>query len=118
MNPINKVFRIPGNRIQRLIPDMGGCLASDRITVDGMKVGYMYREEPDRESDSGWRFFSGDEAQEYCDNPDHFSIYEVNTICNYDQAIIPYLNASFGSAFGRNSASDQFLQEELDGPDG
>ena len=45
MNPIHKAFRIPGNQIQRLIPDMGGCLASGRITVDGMKVGYMYREE-------------------------------------------------------------------------
>lgn len=24
-----------------------GCLATDRIMVDGCKVGYMYREEPD-----------------------------------------------------------------------
>jgi hypothetical protein len=117
MDPLTKKFKIPGEQIKRLIPSMGGCLASDRITVDGMKVGFMYREEPDRESDSGWRFFAGDEDQEYSDNPDHFSIYDVNTICNYDQAIIPYLDAPFGSAYGRESGSDLFTPEELDRPD-
>src|SRR6266705_2951717 len=78
--------------IKSLIPKMGGCFASDRITVDGMKVGYMYREEPDKDLDSGWRFFSGDETQEYADNPDNFAIYEVNTICNYDPSISPYID--------------------------
>ena len=28
-----------------------GCFATNRVTVDGMKVGYMYREEPDPHSD-------------------------------------------------------------------
>jgi hypothetical protein len=40
-------FKIPGEQIRRLIPNLGGCFASDRITVDGAPVGYMYREEPD-----------------------------------------------------------------------
>ena len=53
-----KRFKIPGDQIKRLIPNMGGCFASDRVTVDGIKVGYMYREEPDKDLDSGWRFFS------------------------------------------------------------
>jgi hypothetical protein len=39
-----------------LIPPMGFC-ATDKITVDGMNVGYMYREEPEDKMDSGWRFF-------------------------------------------------------------
>lgn len=44
-----------------------GCFATDRILVDGCKVGYMYREEPDSDSsmpDSGWRFNAGDESKE------------------------------------------------------
>jgi hypothetical protein len=93
MDPRKKAFKISAGQIKSLISDMGGCYASDRITVDGMKVGYMYREEPDQDVDSGWRFFSGDESQEYGDNPDNFAIYEVNTICNYDPAIIRYLDA-------------------------
>ena len=47
-----------------------GCIATDRITVDGMPVGYMYREKPKEgawfeEYDSGWRFTAGDESDEY-----------------------------------------------------
>ncbi|MGF1656241.1 MAG: DUF2185 domain-containing protein [Verrucomicrobiales bacterium] len=91
MNPLEKSFKIPGDQIKRLITNMGACFATDRITVDGMKVGYMYREEPDKDIDSGWRFFSGDESQDYVDNAEKTSIYSVNTICNYDPAIIPFL---------------------------
>ena len=114
MDPRKKAFKIPGDKIERLIPNMGGCFASDRITVDGMQVGYMYREEPDQDGDSGWRFFSGDESQEYADTPDNFAIYEVNTICNYDPAIIWYLDAPYGSGFGRVPGSDEFKPERLE----
>jgi len=31
---------------------MGGCVATDRITVEGYPVRFMYREEPDNEYDS------------------------------------------------------------------
>ena len=115
MNPRDKAFKIPGNQIRRLIPNMGGCLASDRITVKGAPVGYMYREQPDGEIDSGWRFFAGDESQEYTNAADNFAIYEVNTICNYDPAIIPYLDAPVGAAFGRVPGTDKFEPEEFEG---
>jgi hypothetical protein len=62
---------------------------------------------------SGWHFFAGDESQDYADNSDNFSIYEVNTICNYDPAIIPYLDSNPGSAFGRIEGTDIFAPEEL-----
>jgi len=117
MNPRDKAFKIPGDQIRQLIPNMGGCYASGRITVDGAPVGYMYREQPDKDVDSGWRFFAGDESQEYADNPDNLAIYEVNTICNYDRAIIPFLDAPIGSAFGRVPGTDRFELEELEGAD-
>ncbi len=38
-------------------PNGEGCIVSDRITKEGFKVGYMYREAPDEDNpDSGWRF--------------------------------------------------------------
>jgi hypothetical protein len=37
-----KAFKIPGDQIRQLISPMGSCYASDRITVDGAPVGYMY----------------------------------------------------------------------------
>lgn|SRR5262245_35143064 len=97
-----KRFRIPGDKIVEIAPGRGSCIASDRITVDGERVGYMYREAPDHAADSGWRFFSGNESQEFADDPSHFEIYDVNTIANYDRSIVPLLDAPRGSAFERD----------------
>ena len=88
-----------------------GCFATDRIMVDGCKVGYMYREAPDEgRPDSGWRFFAGDESDEYTNDLSHVGIYRLNTIANYDPEIIPFLTAPYGSAFGRDA--DGVFREE------
>lgn len=79
-----------------------GCLASDKITKEGWKVGYMYREETDEGvPDSGWRFMKGDENDEYTDNPNNVHVFALNTICNYDPDIIPYLDLPIGTALIR-----------------
>lgn len=81
-----------------------GCLATDRITVEGRKIGYMYREKPAEEyPDSGWRFLAGDESGDYLDDPDHTAVYALNTICNYDPEIIPLLKAPYGVAYSRGA---------------
>ncbi len=90
---------------------MGGCYATDKITVDGMKIGYMYREEPDEVHewvDSGWRFLSGTESQDYIEDANNTMIYNVNTIANYDKAIIPYLYMPFGSQLERIEGTNEF----------
>lgn len=104
-----KTFKLRADEIKELAVGYGACFATDHITVEGMQVGFMYREEADRPIDSGWRFFSGEESQEYVDDLDNTAIYDVNTIANYDPAIIPYLNAPPGSAFGRQG--DEFVSE-------
>ena len=88
---------------------MGYCIATDRITVDGEKVGYMYREQPDDSSDGGWRFFAGDESQDYINNPDNISIYDVNTIANYDPSIIKYLDSDIGVELEKVKDDDTFI---------
>ena len=99
---MGRKFAISAEQIQALAEGYGGCLATDMITVENRGVGYMYREQPDFDEDSGWRFFSGHESQEFTDNPDNISIYDVNTVANYDSDIIPLLDASIGAAFERN----------------
>ena len=96
--------------IEKLIdwnePNGDACFASDKITKEGFKVGYMYREEPSvGQADSGWRFLAGDEDDEYINNPNNLHIFDINTICNYDKDIIPYLNSEIGSAFIRISSN-------------
>jgi hypothetical protein len=51
-----KKFILQPDQIRSLLPSKGFALATDRITVDGMPVGYMYRSSPINKEDSGWRF--------------------------------------------------------------
>jgi hypothetical protein len=104
-----KTFKIPAGQIRDIATGHGGCIATDRITVDGQRVGFMYREQPQEEVDSGWRFMAGDEPEEYMDDPDNHEVYDVNTIANYDPDIVPFLEAPIGSAFER-SDDDAFVE--------
>jgi hypothetical protein len=99
---MTKVFKIPADKIRQLAPNRGGCIASDRITVDGERVGFMFRDDPSNELDSGWRMVAGDETQDYMDDPDNHAVYDVNTIANYDPDIIPLLDAPVGAEFERS----------------
>ena len=51
--------------IKALAEGRGACFATDMITCDGEPVRFMYREPPDNEVDSGWRFTSGLETDQY-----------------------------------------------------
>jgi hypothetical protein len=110
---MSKKFRLAPGQIRRLIGPLGRCIASDMITVDGEPIGYMYREPPQDETDSGWVFFAGTESDQYNSNAGNFSIYDVNTICNYDPAIIPYLGEAPGFGFVRRKGMPQFDREVL-----
>jgi hypothetical protein len=100
---MTKTFKLTKEQILPLATGRGGCIASDRIVVDGRKVGYMYREKPDNQMDSGWRFLAGDETEAYMDDANNHGIYDVNTIANYDPEIIPHLDADIGSKFERRN---------------
>jgi hypothetical protein len=110
---MSKAFRLSADEIRPVATGYGACFASDHITVDGRKVGFMYREVPEDDGDSGWRFLSGTESQDYLENPENLAIYDVNTIANYDDAIVPYLDAPAGAAFVR--ANDgSFVEHEAE----
>ena len=101
----NRDFHVKAEDMKNLLPDWSGasgCIATNRITVEGSKVGYCYREKPDGDWDSGWRFTAGDESDAYMDDPNNAGIYGLNTICNDDPDIIPLLNTPAPCAFERD----------------
>ena len=110
---MKKQFKLRADQIRTLVTGYGSCIATDRITVDGERVGYMYRETPHDRDDSGWHFFAGDESQEYVDNPSNLAIYNVNTIANYDPEIAPFLDEPPGTAWARDSAG-RFVKDRID----
>lgn len=101
MTKSSKKFFLKAEEIAPVIPGRGGCLATDRIVVDGCKVGYMYRSSPVQALDTGWCFFAGDEDDKYMKNNDNHGIYDLNTIVNYDPDIIDYIDFPIGSKFER-----------------
>ena len=104
---MDKPYRLQRDQIRAIATNRGGCIASDRITVDGERVGYMYREAPHNDLDSGWRFLAGDETDAYMADASKHAVYDVNTIANYDPEIVPLLDAPKGSSFERDLESGQ-----------
>jgi hypothetical protein len=45
---------------------------------------------------------AGDESDEYMADLSKHTVYDVNTIANYDPSIIPFLDSPEGSAFERD----------------
>ena len=118
--PQGKAYKLSPPEMRALLqnwegPD--GCLATDHITVLGKKVGYCYREKPDSQyPDSGWRFFSGEETDEYANDVNNVGVYSLNTICNYDPDILPLLTAPYGTAYARGE-DGKFHAESFEAPE-
>jgi len=110
-----KRFKVAANEIKTVVSGFGGCIATDKITVDGEPVAYMIRNEPAAPEDSGWMFMSGTESQAYMNDAANMEVYAVNTIANYDPDIIPFLDAPTGSSYERSGNEGPF--EPCDGTD-
>ena len=78
-----------------------GCFITKRA-LDEEFIGYMYHDEPCPDyPDSGWRFFVGDESEEYIDDSDNTVVCGLNTVCNLFPDVMAYLHAEEGRRFGR-----------------
>lgn len=101
-----KQLAIREEQIRQILPesqnDMTG-VASDHILCDGFRVGVMVREESVAPTDSGWRFFAGDEDQEYLDSPSNFGVVPLNLIANYAEDIADFLDMPVGTFLARNA---------------
>ena len=109
-----KQLAIPSDQIERLLPDayLGmNAVASDRILVEGYRISVMLREEHKSPQDTGWRFFAGDEPEDYVTNPANFGILDINLIVNYSADVIPFLEMPVGTLLTRND-DDEFVSYE------
>ncbi|WP_063052410.1 DUF2185 domain-containing protein [Nocardia arthritidis] len=77
------------------------AIVTARVVRDGAPVGRLYREDADRERDSGWRVFAGDGAQEYLDEADNTVLTPLRELIGAEAALEPLFNHPPGSAFER-----------------
>ena len=69
---------------------MDGFVLTTKMLIDGRrKVRYMYREDAENPKDSGWRFFCGDEDQEYVNDADNIVMCDISTVVKIDDSVLP-----------------------------
>jgi hypothetical protein len=88
------------------------ALVSKRVAEDGRPVCWLYREAADREADSGWRVFAGDEAQEYNDDATNIGFMSLQDLCERDRRLEAIFEKPVGSAFERASSEEDFTMVE------
>ena len=86
----------------------GFSLAPKALINERKPILFMYRETPDNQYDTGWRFFSGYESDDYVNNPNNIGLYDIETIVRMHPDISPYLLLPEGSVLERNNDSAQF----------
>jgi hypothetical protein len=88
------------------------CIVSDEVSVHGKQIGLMFREIQEKVNeeviDTGWRFCSGKEDEDYVKNLDNFKLLPLNIVCNYDPEILKFIDSDENTVFERK---DGVLQE-------
>jgi hypothetical protein len=64
---------------------------SRRSHEQDLRPGYVYREAPDTDSDSGWRALVGDESHEEVDDPDNVLLQAVGFLLDRWPELRPVL---------------------------
>ncbi len=92
------------------------AFVSRMIVDEGQPVRFMYREEPNRKEDSGWRMFSGYETQVYNDDPNNIALVPLSKFGTLDKRVDALLDTPVGSAFERKPGEDEFVRVADWGP--
>lgn len=82
------------------------CAVSRKIIDEGERVGYMRRHlnftgNMISDDDSGWVFMAGTESREFLANPYNIKKCRINTVCNIDSDILPFLNKPYDTTVYR-----------------
>jgi hypothetical protein len=85
------------------------CFVTHRILTDREKVGYLYREDPDQDDDSGWRMTAGDESDEYMEDSGNLSYVSLGAVLTVDDSFVGLLDSPAGAAYGRDPESGEFV---------
>lgn len=88
--------------------NIGAIFISNKILQEKEYPAWMYREETEKEGDSGWRVFSGTEDDKYLNNPQNFKLISADELIKIDNDIKVNLLAPFGFAFEKKLKTGQW----------
>ncbi len=88
------------------------ALISKRAMEPDQRVGWLYRESPDRAGDSGWRVFVGDEDDSYVEDPENISLISLESLVDKDPQLVKVLASRVGSEIEREDEGELFRDLE------
>lgn len=74
----------------------GGFILSKNV-LNGILVGYTFREEKNQKKLNGWTIYSINDNDEYVSNPDNFEIVSIDTIKKYCPKLLDIFDAPYGT---------------------
>ena len=85
------------------------CIVSKMVAAN-RKVDFCYREEPETADDSGWRFFSGEEDQQYSDSQENFVLCGLEAVVEVSPELNDLVELPWPIAFERSQLTGELLQ--------
>lgn len=85
------------------------CFVTNRVLDGTAPPGYLYREAPEREDDSGWRITAGDESEAYMDDPDNSSYVSLGAVLSRNDSFVHLLDTPEGCAYARDPDTETFV---------
>lgn len=85
-------------------PPHGAALCSSRVVGPKRKdILFAYRQEPDNDADSGWRFLHGDESESFLGDPKNCLVCPLDLVFAMDGTVEALAKKRVGSAYKRES---------------
>ena len=93
------------------------CIVSNKILRERKPIGYFCRDEEEStmengRKDSGWVFMSGEESDEYANNPDNLTFTTLGIVLNINDSFIDLLDEPVGSAFAWDEILKKYVKTE------
>jgi Uncharacterized protein conserved in bacteria len=73
-------------------------------------IGYCYRDYPETNIDSGWRFLYGDEDETYLDNPTNSEAIYPEDMLSISPALDPILSAPINSEYEWDDENQTYIE--------
>lgn len=83
-------------------------IVSRQVSEHQAAVGFLYREMPAFEQDSGWRIFSGTEGDDFIDDVTNFDTMLLSKVLQLYPEIVPLMNQAAG-AWAWSDETEQFV---------
>lgn len=84
------------------------ALVSKQVMEDNKPICWAFREIPEAKNDSGWRFFSGEETEEFFETEEDIMEVELNSILDKISSLMDFLKEQPGIELERDDETQSW----------